>query len=62
MEAIAQRPDVARFHFLDKIGLRLDYTRRYACGGQRVGQAVPLKHGRSLTLIGALSVRELQAV
>jgi len=64
VEAIAQRTDVARFHFLDETGLRLDYTRRYAraLGGRRVGQAVPLKRGRSLTLIGALSVRGLQAV
>lgn len=64
VEAIAQRTDVARFHFLDETGLRLDYTRRYAraLGGQRVGQAVPLKRGRSLTLIGALSVRGLHGV
>ncbi len=65
MEAIAQRPDVARFHFLDETGLRLDYTRRYsrARGGRRVAGAVPLRRpARSLTLIGALSVRGLHGV
>lgn len=64
VEAIAQRTDVAHFHFLDETGLRLDYTRRYAraIGGQRVGQPVPLKRGCSLTLIGALSARGLHGV
>lgn len=33
-----------------------------AAGGQRVGQAVPLKRGPSLTLIGALSAQGLGAV
>ncbi|QKG55659.1 IS630 family transposase (plasmid) [Hymenobacter sp. BRD128] len=63
--AIAQRPDVARFHFLDETGLRLDYTRRYgrAQAGQRVSGAVPLRRpARSLTLIGALSVHGLHGV
>ncbi|MGI4734872.1 MAG: transposase [Janthinobacterium lividum] len=55
VEAIAHRPDVARFHFLDETGLPLDYTRRY--GRAPGGQPIPLKRGRSLTLIGALSVR-----
>jgi len=62
---MAQRPDVARFHFLDETGLRLDYTRRFgrARGGRRVGGAVPLRRpARSLTLIGALSVRGLHGV
>ncbi|TGE11295.1 IS630 family transposase [Hymenobacter elongatus] len=64
METVCTRPDVARFHFLDETGLRLDYCRRYARapGAQRVGQPVPLTRGRSLTLIGALSVRGLGAV
>ena len=65
VEAIAQRTDVARFHFLDETGLRLDYTRRYAraLGGQRVAGTVPLRRpARSLTLIGALSVRGLRGV
>jgi transposase len=55
---------VARFHFLDETGLRLDYTRTHgrAVGGRRVGGAVPLRRGPSLTLIGALSVRGLGAV
>lgn len=64
MQTVCTRPDVARFHFLDETGLRLDYCRQYARapGGQRVGQAVPLTRGRSLTLIGALSVQGLGAV
>jgi hypothetical protein len=64
VQPIAQRADVARFYFPDETGLRLDYTRRYAqaLGGQRVGQHVPLERGRSLTLIGTLSVRGLQGV
>jgi len=64
VEQVCPRPDVARFHFLDETGLRLDQTRRYAraVGGQRVGGAVPLKRGRGLTLIGTLSVRGLGAV
>lgn len=64
VEQVCPRPDRDRFHFLDETGLRLDYSRRYgrAVGGQRVGGAVPLKRGRSLTLIGALSVHGLKAV
>ncbi|MBT9395060.1 transposase [Hymenobacter sp. NST-14] len=55
---------MARFHFLDETGLRLDYCRQYARapGGQRVGQPVPLTRGRSLMLIGALPVQGLGAV
>ncbi len=61
VETVCTRPEVARFHFLDETSLRLDYCRRYARakGGQRVGQSVPLTRARSLTLIGALSVRGL---
>jgi transposase len=64
VETVCSRLDVARFHFLDETALRLDYTRRYARakGGARVGGAVPLSRGRSLTLIGALSVAGLGAV
>lgn len=63
-ETVAQHHDTRRFHFLDETGLRLDACRRYgrAAGGQRVGQAVPLKRGPSLTLIGALSAQGLGAV
>jgi hypothetical protein len=56
---------VTRCHFLDETDLRLDYTRRYgrARGERRVAGAVPLRRPtRSLTLIGALSVRELHGV
>lgn len=61
---VCSRPDVARFHFLDETGVRLDETRRYAraLGQQRVGQAVPVRRGGSLTLLGALSVSGLGAV
>ena len=64
VEAVAERPDVHRFYFLDETGLRLDYTRPYARapGGRRVGGAVPLRRGKSLTLIGVLGVRGRQAV
>ena len=64
VEAVAARSDVQRFYFLDETGLRLDYTRRYgrAPGSRRVGGAVPLRRGKSLTLIGALGVRGLKAV
>lgn len=59
VETVAQHYDPRRFHFLDETGLRLDECRRYgrAVGGQRVGQAVPLRRGTSLTLIGALSAQ-----
>lgn len=64
VETVAQHYDARRFHFLDETGLRLDACRRYgrALGGQRVGQAVPLKRGPSLTLIGTLSAQGLGAV
>ncbi len=64
IETVAQHHDTRRFHFLDETGLRLDDCRRYAraLGGQRVGQAVPLKRGPSLTLIGTLSAQGLGAV
>ena len=64
IETVAQQYDTRRLHFLDETGLRLDECRRYgrARGGQRVGQAVPLKRGPSLTLIGTLSPQGLGAV
>ena len=64
VETVAQHHDTRRFHFLDETGLRLDACRRHARapGGQRVGQAVPLKRGPSLTLIGTLSAQGLGAV
>jgi len=64
VETVCTRPEVARFHFLDETGLRLDYARPQAraVGGARARGAVPLQRGRSLTLIGALSVRGLGAV
>jgi hypothetical protein len=55
---------VAHFHFLDETGLQLDYTWCYACATRRLIRrlAGTPKAGRSLTLIGAFSVRELQRV
>lgn len=64
VEQVCTRADVARFHFLDETGLRLDYARTHgrAVGGQRVGGARPLKRGPARTLIGILSVRGLGAL
>lgn len=64
VETVCTRPDVARFHFLDETGLRLDYVRTHgrALGGRRVRGARPLKRGTARTLIGTLSVRGLGAV
>jgi len=64
VEQVCTRADVARFHFLDETGLRLDYARTHAraVGGQRVGGALSLRRGPSLTLIGVLSVHGLGAV
>ncbi len=64
MQTAQARSDSARFHFLDKTGLRLDHTRRYAraAGAERAVGTVPVRRGGSLTLIGALSVAGLGAV
>lgn len=64
VETVAQHYDTRRFHFLAETGLRLVACHRYARakGGQRVGQAVPLKRGSSLTLIGTLLAQGLGAV
>jgi transposase len=64
VEQVCIRPDVARFHFLDETGRRLDYARTHgrAVGGQCVRGAVPLRRGRSYTLIGTLSGRGLGAL
>lgn len=64
VETVAQHYDTRRFHFLNETGLRFDACRRYARvrGGQRVGQAVPLRRGPSLTLIGTLSSQGLGEV
>lgn len=64
IKQVCTRSDVARFHFLDETGLRLDYVRTHgrAVGGRRVGGAVPLRRSPAHTLIGTLSVRGLGAV
>ena len=60
VETVCTRPDVARFHFLDETGLRLDYCRRYAraAGGQRVGQPVPLTRTASQSKARTRNVSE----
>lgn len=64
VEHVCTRPDVARFHFLDETGLRLDDVRTHAraAGGRRARGAQPLKRGPAQTLIGTLSVRGLGAL
>lgn len=64
VEQVCCRPDVARFHFLDETGLRLDYARTHAraVGGRRASSRAPLRRGPARTLIGTLSVRGLRAV
>lgn len=64
IETVAQHYNTRRFHFLDETGLRLAACRRYARarGGQRVGQAVLLQRGLSLTLISTRSTQSLGAM
>lgn len=49
--------------FLDESGVTTEMTRRYgrAERGQRVRDAVPAGHWRTLTLLGALSLRGVRA-
>jgi transposase len=49
--------------FLDESGVTTEMTRRYgrAARGQRVHDAVPAGHWRTLTLLGALSLRGVRA-
>lgn len=64
VETVAQHYDTRRFHFLDATGLRLAPCHRYARarGEQRVGQAVSLQRGPSLTLIGTRPAQGLGAM
>ena len=50
--------DAAQLIFLDESGVTTEMTRRYGrtLGGQRVPDAVPAGHWRTLTLLGAVSV------
>ena len=49
--------------FLDESGVTTEMTRRYgrAEGGQRVHDAVPAGHWRTLTILAALSLRGIRA-
>jgi transposase len=49
--------------FLDESGVTTEMTRRYgrAEGGQRVQDAVPAGHWRTLTILAALSLRGIRA-
>lgn len=49
--------------FLDESGVTTEMTRRYgrAEGGQRVHDAVPAGHWRTLTVLAALSLRGIRA-
>jgi hypothetical protein len=63
LEAIPGQ-DVTRFHFVDEAGVHLPYPRRYgrAVGGGRLRQAVPWHGGPNVPVVGALSVKGLEAV
>ena len=56
--------DPTRFKFVDETGVNLTYCRRYgrALAGGRVRQGAPLHSGASVTVIGALTVKGLEAV
>lgn len=55
--------DAKRLLFLDESGVTTEMTRRYgrAPGGQRVREANPAGHWKTLTLLGAMSVEGLVA-
>ena len=54
----SQKIDAAHLIFLDESGVTTEMTRRYGrtLGGQRVPDAVPAGHWRTLTLLGAVAV------
>jgi transposase len=56
--------DLQRVKFVDESGVNLAMTRLYgrAPAGERVVGSVPQHYGQSVTMLGALSVRGLQAV
>jgi transposase len=64
VETVTQHYDTRRLYFLDETGLRLDACCWYVRtkGGQYVRQAVPLKRGPLLTLIGTVSAQGLGAI
>jgi transposase len=53
-----------RLKFIDESGVNLAMTRRFgrAPRGERVADAVPRNHGRTVTVMGALSCHGLDAV
>lgn len=57
------RIDAKRLLFLDESGVTTEMTRRYgrAFGGERVREANPAGHWKTLTLLGAMSVEGLVA-
>ncbi|MGI4835903.1 MAG: transposase [Janthinobacterium lividum] len=56
--------DVTRFKFVDETSVNLTYTRRYgqAVGGARLRQGAAKHTGPNVTVVGALTVRGLEAV
>jgi transposase len=56
--------EVKRLIFVDESGLNIAMTRRFgrAAPGQRVADAVPKNFGKNISILGALSCRELEAV
>jgi len=55
---------VERLIFLDESGISTQMTRAWAraARGQRVTEAIPQRHWKILTMLGAISVRGLEAV
>lgn len=58
-----RRIDAQRLIFLDESGVTTEMTRRYgrAFGGERVREANPAGHWKTLTLLGAMSLEGLVA-
>lgn len=57
------RIDPQRLVFLDESGVTTEMTRRYgrAPRGERVGEGTPAGHWRTLTLLGAMTIRGVVA-
>lgn len=55
--------DPAQLVFLDESGARTDMTRRYgrAPAGERVGEATPRSHWRTVTMLAALTLEGIKA-
>jgi transposase len=61
--AAVSRIDPQRLVFLDESGVTTEMTRRYgrAPRGERVGEGTPAGHWRTLTLLGAITLRGVEA-